>query len=148
MTLSYLAHSRAFRSKLHPERVAPMAVGVPRHPAQREPFRKRLSMHELTAKNGFRFRHTRLHGPRARAPTPRPSQQRHRPDELQGQVKGEVRQHLHQWKLGPMLVTARFVRIAEHERIKRRYLEITKSEEMGGLKTRIRARALGRTRLA
>ena len=70
--------------------------------------------------------------------------ERHRPDELQGQVKGEVRQHLHQWKLGPMLVTARFVRIAEHERIKRRYLEITKSEEMGGLKTRIRARALGR----
>ena len=47
-----------------------------------------------------------------------------------------------------MLVTARFVRIAEHERMKRRYLEITKSEEMGGLKTRIRARALGRTRLA
>ena len=46
MPLSYLAHSRAFRSKLHPERVAPMAVGVPRHPAKRQPFRKRLSMRE------------------------------------------------------------------------------------------------------
>lgn len=47
-----------------------------------------------------------------------------------------------------MLVTARFVRIVEHERIKRRYLEMTKSEEMDELKTRIRARASDRTRPA
>lgn len=47
-----------------------------------------------------------------------------------------------------MLVTARFVRTVEHERIKRRYLEMTKSEEMDELKTRIRARASDRARLA
>ena len=47
-----------------------------------------------------------------------------------------------------MLVTARFVRIVEHERIKRRYLEMTKSEEMDELKTRIRARASDRARPA
>ena len=78
----------------------------------------------------------------------RPSQQRHRPDKLQGQTKDEVRQHLHRWKLGPMLVTARFVRTVEHERIKRRYLEMTKSEEINELKTRIRARASDRARPA
>lgn len=149
MPLGHRAHSRAFRSKLQPERVAPMAVGMPRRPSQREPFRrKRLSMRELNAQNGFRFRHTRLHGLPARAPTPRPIQQRHRPDKLQCQAKGEVHQHLHRWKLGPMLVTARFVRTVEHERIKRRYLEMTKSEEMDELKTRIRARASDRARLA
>ena len=47
-----------------------------------------------------------------------------------------------------MLVTARFVRAVEHKRIKRRYLEMTKSEEMDELKTRIRARASNRARLA
>lgn len=47
-----------------------------------------------------------------------------------------------------MLVTARLVRTVEHERIKRRYLEMTKSEEMDELKTRIRARASDRARLA
>lgn len=47
-----------------------------------------------------------------------------------------------------MLVTARFVRTVEHERIKRRTLEMTKSEEIDELKTRIRARASDRARLA
>ncbi len=47
-----------------------------------------------------------------------------------------------------MLVTARLVRTVEHERIKRRYLEMTKSEEMEELKTRIRARVSDRARLA
>lgn len=47
-----------------------------------------------------------------------------------------------------MLVTARFVRTVEHERIKRRCLEMTKSEETDELKTRIRARASDRARLA
>lgn len=47
-----------------------------------------------------------------------------------------------------MLVTARLVRTVEHERIKRRYLEMTKSEEMDELKTRIRARVSDRARLA
>lgn len=46
-----------------------------------------------------------------------------------------------------MLITARFVRTVEHERIKRRYLEMTKSEETDELKTRIRARASDRARL-
>lgn len=47
-----------------------------------------------------------------------------------------------------MLITARFVRTVEHERIKRRDLEMTKSEETDELKTRIRARASDRARLA
>ena len=47
-----------------------------------------------------------------------------------------------------MLVTARFVRTIEHERIKGRYLEMTKSEEIDELKTRIRARASDRARPA
>lgn len=47
-----------------------------------------------------------------------------------------------------MLVTARFVRTVKHERIKRRYLEMTKSEEIDELKTRIRARASDRARPA
>lgn len=47
-----------------------------------------------------------------------------------------------------MLVTARFVRTVEHERIKRMCLEMTKSEETDELKTRIRARASDRARLA
>ena len=47
-----------------------------------------------------------------------------------------------------MLVTARFVRTVEHERIKRGYLEMTKSEDIDELKTRIRARASDRARLA
>ena len=47
-----------------------------------------------------------------------------------------------------MLVTARLVRTVEHERIKRRYLEMTKSEDIDKLKTRIRARASDRPRLA
>ena len=47
-----------------------------------------------------------------------------------------------------MLVTARFVRTVGHERIKGKYLEMTKSEETDELKTRIRARASDRARLA
>lgn len=47
-----------------------------------------------------------------------------------------------------MLVTARFVRTVEHDQIKRRYLEMTKSEEIDELKTRIRARASDRARPA
>lgn len=47
-----------------------------------------------------------------------------------------------------MLVAARFVRAVEYKRIKRGYLEMTKSEEMDELKTRIRARASDRARVA
>ena len=47
-----------------------------------------------------------------------------------------------------MLITARFGRTVEHERIKRRYLEMTKSEETDELKARIGARASDRARLA
>ncbi len=134
-TLGHLAHSCGFRPKLHLERVAPMTVGVPCQPGQREPF-------EEAVKHARAHRAERIpiqaHSPTR---TPRPSQQRHRPDKLQGQAKGEIHQHLHRWKLGPMLVTARFVRTVEHDRIKRRYLEMTKSEEIDELKTRIRARA-------
>lgn len=36
-------------------------------PVNEDHLRKRLSMHELTAQNGFRFRHTRLHGLPARS---------------------------------------------------------------------------------
>lgn len=111
-------------------------------PVNENHLRKRLSMRELTAQKRIPIQ---AHSPTR---TPRPSQQRHRPDNLQGQAKGEVRQHLHRWKLGPMLVTARFVRTVEHERIKRRYLEMTKSEDIDEPKTRIRARASDRARLA
>lgn len=38
MPLGHLAHSCGFRPKLYPERVAPMTVGVPCQPGQREPF--------------------------------------------------------------------------------------------------------------
>lgn len=117
--LGHLAHSCGFRRKLYLERVAPMTVGVPCQPGQREPFEEAVE-------------HARAHRAeripiQAYSPTrtPRPSQQRHRPDKLQGQAKGEVRQHLHRWKLGLTLVTARLVRTVEHEQIKRRYLEET-----------------------
>lgn len=36
-------------------------------PVNEDRLRRRLSMRELTAQNGFRFRHTRLHGLPARA---------------------------------------------------------------------------------
>lgn len=119
-----------------------MTVGVPCQPGQREPFEE--AVEHVRAHRAERIP-IQAHSPTR---TPRPSQQRHRPDKLQGQAKGEIRQHLHRWKLGPMLVTARFVRTVEHERIKMRYLEMTKSEKIDELKTRIRARASDRARLA
>lgn len=142
MPLGHLAHSCGFRPKLHPKRVAPMTVGVPCQPGQREPFEEAV---EYARAHRAERIPIQAHSPTR---TPRPSQQRHRPDNLQGQAKGEVRQHLHRWKLGPTLITARFVRTVEHVRIKRRYLEMTKSEETDELKTRIRARASERARLA
>lgn len=75
-----------------------------------------------------------LHGIPARALAPDQEEQRGRAHQPRDQEENEGRRDFPERQLALMLVTARLKYIVEHERGKRRYLDMSKLEEMDELR--------------